>query len=170
MALRFIKDIPLLFIKNSFRFTEHAHFIAVVSSRCLNCLAPLLHTQRRMLESRYEKGLQFEESARRWFENSQEAQFVESRFRCRVGEIDLIFFIPSVRELVFVEVRGRTRAEWGKAFESITTQKLNRLKSAIRSYFWHSPRVKQLGARSIRLDILSWDQGVWTHLPNVWMD
>lgn len=53
-------------------------------------------------------------------------------WRCRHGEIDLI--LRDGGTLVFVEVRARSRADYGGAAESITAAKRGRLLRAAEAY------------------------------------
>lgn len=55
-----------------------------------------------------------------------------ANFRCPFGEIDLIALYGSL--LVFVEVRTRTGVSFGTPAESITAEKLNRLKKTALFY------------------------------------
>jgi len=69
-------------------------------------------------------------------------RLVENNFRCLYGEIDIIAFHGST--LVFVEVRTRTGSSFGTPAESITAEKLNRLKRQLFSLCsrvtgWRSP-------------------------------
>ncbi|MBT4631826.1 hypothetical protein HOH67_04965 [Candidatus Peregrinibacteria bacterium] len=54
--------------------------------------------------------------------------FLDRRVNFREGEIDLIFICDS--GLRFVEVKGRRGRRFGSVVESLTTQKLRRLKRA----------------------------------------
>ncbi len=62
---------------------------------------------------------------------------VERNFRVRGGEIDLI--CRDGRTLVFVEVRLRSRADFGGAAASITASKRRRLVLAARHYLLRAP-------------------------------
>ncbi len=62
----------------------------------------------------------------------QGLQLVTRNFRCRGGEIDLI--MRDGATLVFVEVRARSRAEFGGAAESISATKRGRIILAARHY------------------------------------
>jgi putative endonuclease len=57
---------------------------------------------------------------------------VTRNWRCRHGEIDLI--LRDGATLVFVEVRARSRADYGGAAESITAAKRGRLQRAAEAY------------------------------------
>lgn len=59
-------------------------------------------------------------------------KLVERNFRVRGGEIDLVMRDGPV--LVFVEVRARTRADFGGAAESITAAKRGRIVLAAQHY------------------------------------
>jgi len=62
----------------------------------------------------------------------QGLQILERNYRCRGGEIDLI--CNDSGQLVFVEVRFRSRGDFGGALESIDCRKQRRLIAAARHY------------------------------------
>ncbi len=62
---------------------------------------------------------------------------VESNWRCRLGEIDLVLREGST--IVFVEVRLRTHPDFGGAAESIGRAKRQRLLAAARLYLSRRP-------------------------------
>jgi putative endonuclease len=62
----------------------------------------------------------------------QGLKLVARNFRCRGGEIDLVMHDGPT--LVFVEVRARSRADFGGAAESITPTKQGRIILAARHY------------------------------------
>lgn len=64
-------------------------------------------------------------------------RLVERNFRVRGGEIDLI--CRDGRALVFVEVRQRSRADYGGAAASITAAKRRRIVLAARHYLVGRP-------------------------------
>lgn len=57
----------------------------------------------------------------------------ERNFRCRLGEIDIIAVAPD-GTLVFVEVRHRSRTNFGSGADSVTAQKRRRLILAAARY------------------------------------
>ena len=63
---------------------------------------------------------------------------VERNFRCRLGELDLI--ARDGKTLVFVEVRLRTRRDFGGAAASITAAKRARIAAAAGLYLARMPR------------------------------
>ena len=76
-------------------------------------------------------GQNAEESAARYLE-AQGMSVVARNFRCRGGEIDLV--CRDGKALVFVEVRRRTRADFGGAGPSITVKKQERIALAANYY------------------------------------
>ncbi len=76
-------------------------------------------------------GSQAEQLARRHLER-QGLRMVESNFRCRCGEIDLI--MQDCEYLVFVEVRLRKSSGYGCAAETVSTGKQRRLIAAAELY------------------------------------
>ena len=113
-----------------------------------------------------EIGRRIEGWAREWFLRHEGGRFLERNFRCRSGEVDLIFEVngPQGVELVFVEVRGRGERGWVGPVESVTFPKQLRLSRAIRTYLarYGGP------AKCVRLDLLGWDGTRWIHVRNVW--
>ncbi|MGH8744538.1 MAG: YraN family protein [Burkholderiales bacterium] len=66
------------------------------------------------------------------FLQMQGLKLVETNYRCRFGEIDLI--MRDGNTLVFAEVRLRKNPDFGGAAASITGQKQSRLVKAARHY------------------------------------
>ncbi len=77
------------------------------------------------------KGKHAEELARQHLEQ-QGLRLLETNYRCKLGEIDLI--MQDCKTLVFIEVRYRKSSTFGSAIESVTTSKQNRLVAAARHY------------------------------------
>ncbi len=78
-----------------------------------------------MTRRRQQVGKAGEEAARGYLQRKG-YRVVELNYRSPYGEIDLIAFQGSIP--VFVEVRTRTSASFGPPAESITAEKLERLK------------------------------------------
>ena len=74
---------------------------------------------------------------------------VERNFRIRGGEIDLI--CRDGKTLVFVEVRQRSRGDFGGAAASITAAKRRRL---VRTALWYAQR-EGLSEGAIRFDVVA---------------
>jgi putative endonuclease len=72
------------------------------------------------------------ESRAATFLQAQGLTLVTRNWRCRFGEIDLV--MQDAATLVFVEVRLRTRADFGGAAASVTSAKQRKLLAAARHY------------------------------------
>lgn len=77
------------------------------------------------------KGAEAERLAARWLEQ-RGLHIIQRNWSCRFGEIDLIARAGST--LVFIEVRCRSRLDFGGAAASITRSKRERLLLAARHY------------------------------------
>lgn len=66
---------------------------------------------------------------------------VETNYRCRMGEIDLI--ASDRRYLVFVEVKLRKNSRFGQAAEAVTPEKQRKLRAAAELYLAEHPTVLQ---------------------------
>jgi putative endonuclease len=78
---------------------------------------------------------------------------VARNFRCKAGEIDLIFRNPECAEIVFVEVRLRNQRDFGGAAASVGFAKQRRLRIAAELFL-----LKHYGARqwpACRFDVLA---------------
>ncbi|HLP98197.1 MAG TPA: YraN family protein [Sideroxyarcus sp.] len=75
---------------------------------------------------------------------------IESNFRCRFGEIDLILRDADV--LVFAEVRQRSRSDFGGAAASINTRKQQRLILTAQHYLASLPRIPPCRFDALLLD------------------
>ena len=84
-----------------------------------------------MNEKGLTRGREAEARAGRYLESCGQ-RIIERNFRIRGGEIDLI--CRDGKTLVFVEVRSRSRADFGGAGASITATKRRRLVLAARHY------------------------------------
>lgn len=71
-------------------------------------------------------------------------------YRCRQGEIDLI--AQDGDTLVFVEVRSRSRQDYGSAADSITPAKQRRIIAAARHYLASLPRMPACRFDAVTLD------------------
>lgn len=82
-------------------------------------------------KSRIEQGQLAEQQASEYL-NRQGLKLVESNYRCRSGEIDLI--MQSDNTLVFVEVRFRSDSSFGGAAASVDRHKQQKLLVAAQHY------------------------------------
>ena len=83
---------------------------------------------------------------------------VGRRIKLTHGEIDLICLDEET--VVFVEVRSRTK---GGAEESITAQKMNRLRLSAEEFIAKSGYE---AVPAMRIDVLAENGGVWTHISS----
>ena len=77
------------------------------------------------------KGLRFEGLARQYL-SARGLKLMESNYRCRFGEIDLI--MRDAQTLCFIEVRFRNSLDFGGASASITPAKQRRIIKAALFY------------------------------------
>jgi putative endonuclease len=77
-------------------------------------------------------------------------KLVESNFRCRFGEIDLI--LRDGESLVFAEVRQRSSKDFGGAATSIDKHKQQRLILAAQQYLASLPRLPPCRFDAVLLD------------------
>lgn len=121
-------------------------------------------------ESSYHYGKAIEAQAEAWLERryAGRARLVARGFRCKQGELDLVFELQEARgiELVFVEVRARGEGAWVDGLESVGPVKRRRLARTI-SVFLARYRGR---ARSARVDIVAWNGREWRHVVNVRLD
>lgn len=82
------------------------------------------------------EGVEAERRAERFLE-SKGLTLVQRNYRCRMGEIDLV--MRDRDTLVFVEVRSRSRQDFGGAAGSIDTAKRDRLLRTARHYLSRLP-------------------------------
>jgi putative endonuclease len=96
-----------------------------------------------------EQGRSWEEAARAYLERHG-LVLVESNFRCKLGEIDLI--MRDGATLVFVEVRQRATGSQVAAAASITPAKIRRLVRAAQVYLQRLQRLPPC-----RFDVVAFD-------------
>ncbi|MEE8058427.1 MAG: YraN family protein [Pseudomonadales bacterium] len=107
------------------------------------------HTQTRG----HATGAQIEQRACQWLEQ-QGLDYIESNYRCRVGEIDLVML--DQQQLVFVEVRYRKQNSFGSAAESVDWRKQKKLQKTAAHYLVHRPKHIK---RACRFDVLAAQPG-----------
>jgi putative endonuclease len=118
---------------------------------------------------RHQLGREAEQNALEWFLKERPSRLLMRNFRCRGGEIDLIFeeVLPNKKglELVFVEVRAKTDANWLTGPESVGPNKQRRLRNTAHHFlsYYRGP------AKTLRVDLMHWDGRCWSHLPNIWL-
>jgi TIGR00252 family protein len=75
-------------------------------------------------------------------------------YRCRAGEIDLVMLDPVARVLVLVEVRSRSRRDYGSAAASIGPAKRRRFSLAARHLLM---KRRELRSLRVRFDVVALD-------------
>jgi putative endonuclease len=79
-------------------------------------------------------------------------QLIERNYRCRAGEIDLVMRDGDV--LVLVEVRTRSRTDFGSAAATVGTRKQRRFVLAARHLMLTRPGLRRMRAR---IDVVAID-------------
>jgi putative endonuclease len=81
-------------------------------------------------------------------------QLLARNYRCRAGEIDLVMLDPQTKVLVLVEVRSRSRGDYGSAAASIGPRKQRRCVLAARHLLMRRPELRRL---RVRFDVFAID-------------
>lgn len=92
------------------------------------------------------------EDVARDYLRGQGLTWIESNYRCRLGEIDLIMHDKS--HLIFIEVRARASNQFGGAVESITQSKRRKVLKTALLYLQITKRYEK---QPIRFDVLTID-------------
>lgn len=87
-----------------------------------------------------------EERALRHLEASG-LQLLARNYRCRAGELDLVMIDPAAQALVLVEVRSRSRSDFGLAAATISVNKQRRCSLAARHLLLTRRELRRLRAR-----------------------
>ncbi|MGH8162282.1 MAG: YraN family protein [Gammaproteobacteria bacterium] len=99
------------------------------------------------------RGREAENLVARWLE-AQGLKLVARNVRYRFGEIDLV--MDDGEALVFVEVRYRSRNDFGGAAASVTAAKRARMERAIRAYVASHREARR---RTLRADVVAVSAG-----------
>ena len=99
------------------------------------------------------KGLRFEGQARRYL-SAKGLSLLDSNYRCRFGEIDLI--MRDSDTLCFIEVRYRRSLNFGGASASITPAKQRRI---IKAALFYLSSKRQTMDQALRFDALLIQRG-----------
>jgi putative endonuclease len=103
----------------------------------------------RVVSSRIESGAAAEAFAAE-FLTTQGLSVIARNLRCKAGELDLVCLDGEV--LVIVEVRRRSRADFGGALASVNRRKQRKLIRATRFQWQRQPEWR---ARVLRFDVLA---------------
>ena len=95
-------------------------------------------------------------------------KFIDRNFRCRFGEIDLIF--QDKKTLVFVEVKTRSNENYGEPEEAVNKKKIKAIiKTAAYFKILHSkfPEDLRIDVVSIKIDNQEKSQPKFIHIQNI---
>jgi len=81
-------------------------------------------------------------------------QLLARNYRCKAGEIDLVMFDPVTRVLVLVEVRSRSRADFGGSAATVGRVKQRRFSLAARHLLLCRRELRKL---RVRFDVVAID-------------
>jgi putative endonuclease len=99
--------------------------------------------------SRETTGARMELQASCWLAQ-QGLKYIESNYRCKLGEIDIIML--DGQQLVFVEVRYRRQTAFGGAAASVDRRKQKKLLKAAAHYLLQHPIYR---SHSCRFDVMA---------------
>lgn len=94
------------------------------------------------------KGLRFEDQARKYLQQ-RGLELLQSNYRCRLGEIDLI--MRDENTVCFIEVKFRESIAFGGAAASITPVKQRKI---VKAALFYLSRHQRLARQGLRFDAL----------------
>lgn len=89
-------------------------------------------------------------------------KIIETNFKCRLGEIDIICFDKKTKTYVFVEVKTRSSAKFGLPREAVNSYKQNKIKLVATSYVTNNNLINQ----KLRFDVIEILDNNLTHIIN----
>ncbi|HEX6570817.1 MAG TPA: YraN family protein [Steroidobacteraceae bacterium] len=103
-------------------------------------------------------------------------ELLTRNYRCRAGELDLVMLEPVRRTLVLVEVRSRSRNDYGRAAATVGFGKQRRVTLAARHLLMTRRELRRLRARFdvVAIDppaepggaaVVTWIRGAFTSPP-----
>ena len=108
----------------------------------------------------YQTGLAGEQAAAEWLRMKYRMQLVETRYRSKAGEIDLIML--DQKTIVFIEVKTRLHAAAGTGLMAVDHRKQKRIARAATLYLiskgWQN--------RPVRFDVVEVSENSVLHIPN----
>ena len=108
----------------------------------------------------YQTGLAGEQIAAEWLKSNRGMELLESRFRTKAGEIDLIMLERDT--VVFIEVKTRLNASPGSGLYAVDRRKQTRISRAAMLYLIQ----KRWLNRQIRFDVTEVNREGVIHIPN----
>ncbi len=77
-------------------------------------------------------------------------KILKRNFRCRQGEIDIISYDKTRKELVFIEVKTRTSLKYGRPGEAVEKVKQQHIKKVAQYYIYKN----KLAKKHTRFDVI----------------
>ena len=108
----------------------------------------------------YETGLLGEDIAAEWLEQHYGMRLLESRYKTKAGEIDLIMLDGDY--IVFVEVKTRMTAGPGSGLAAVNRRKQQRIARAAALYLLQKKRFD----RPVRFDVIEVRNDGIMHIPD----
>ena len=112
------------------------------------------------MKKTYETGLLGEKSAASWLEFNYHMTLLESRYRNKAGEIDLI--MRDQESIVFIEVKTRTSSEPGRGLIAVDRRKQQRITRAATLYLIQKGWLN----RAVRFDAIEIRNDNVLYIPN----
>lgn len=95
------------------------------------------------------------------FLQKQGLQLITQNFRCRLGEVDLI--MRDQEHIVFVEVRSRSRIDYGTPIESVTVRKQTKI---LKTSIYFLQQRNWLNKVNFRFDIIGVNNNQFEWIKN----
>lgn len=105
------------------------------------------------------KGIIAEKIALKWL-LERHLSLVDSNYRCRFGEIDLIMLDQEI--LVFIEVRLRSSANFGGAASSVTHKKQQKIITTASHFLMQNKKYRQYHCR---FDVIAFESSTAENCP-----
>lgn len=112
------------------------------------------------MKTTYQTGIIGERTAVEWLIKHKEMRLLESRYRNKAGEIDLIMQEKDI--IVFVEVKTRLNAAPGTGLLAVDRKKQQRIARSAVLYLME----KGMLNRSVRFDVMEVTAQEVHHIPN----
>lgn len=108
----------------------------------------------------YQTGIIGEQKAAEWLKNHNGMQLLETRYRNKAGEIDLIMMDRGT--IVFVEVKTRLHAPAGSGLLAVDQRKQQRIARAAMLYLMENKLLKN----AVRFDVAEVTASEVIHVPD----
>jgi putative endonuclease len=112
------------------------------------------------MKTTYQTGLTGEKTAAEWLQGKYRMQLIETRYRNKAGEIDLIMLDQNT--IVFIEVKTRLHATAGSGLMAVDRRKQKRIARAATLYLIS----KGMQNQAVRFDVVEVSCSGVLHIPN----